>query len=112
MTNQPLELSILTDVLGKSPKLCPTNGPKRGFRSTPFVRLLTYPLQISDLHSTDPGYFKTALTEQYSTDPKYKDFNNYLMSRVPAKRWGDPKDLSGAVIFLASAASDYVSGSE
>lgn len=32
------------------------------------------------------------------------------MSRTPAKRWGEPKDLSGAVIFLASAASDYVSG--
>ncbi|KAF2487493.1 hypothetical protein BDY17DRAFT_289075 [Neohortaea acidophila] len=65
-------------------------------------------IQVNSIH---PGYFKTALTEQYSTDPKYKDFNNYLMSRVPAKRWGDPKDLSGAVIFLASAASDYVSGS-
>lgn len=32
------------------------------------------------------------------------------MSRVPAKRWGQPVDLSGAVVFLASAASDYVSG--
>ena len=52
------------------------------------------------------------MTEQYSTDPKYKDFNNYIMSRVPAKRWGDPMDLAGAVIFLSSAASDYITGSK
>jgi 2-dehydro-3-deoxy-D-gluconate 5-dehydrogenase len=56
------------------------------------------------------GYFRTPMTEQYSTDPKYKDFNNYIMSRVPAKRWGMPIDLSGAIIFLASSASDYVTG--
>ena len=58
----------------------------------------------------DPGYFRTPLTEQYSTDPKYKHFNDYVMMRVPAKRWGDPMDLAGAVIFLASSASDYVTG--
>ncbi|KAF2166060.1 hypothetical protein M409DRAFT_55404 [Zasmidium cellare ATCC 36951] len=57
-----------------------------------------------------PGYFHTPLTEQYQTDPKYKAFNDYVMMRTPAKRWGEPVDLSGAVIFLASGASDYVSG--
>ncbi|SMR61814.1 unnamed protein product [Zymoseptoria tritici ST99CH_1A5] len=64
-------------------------------------------IQVNSIH---PGYFRTPLTEQYSTDPKYKDFNDYIMSRTPAKRWGEPKDLAGAVIFLASPASDYVSG--
>lgn len=55
-------------------------------------------------------YFKTPMTTQYSTDPKYKDFNHYILSRTPAKRWGEPQDLQGAVIFLASKASDYISG--
>lgn len=55
-------------------------------------------------------YFKTPMTTQYSTDPKYKDFNDYILSRTPAKRWGEPQDLQGAVIFLASKASDYISG--
>lgn len=64
-------------------------------------------IQCNCIH---PGYFRTPMTVQYSTDPKYKDFNNYIMSRVPAKRWGNPIDLSGAVIFLASSASDYLSG--
>jgi len=62
--------------------------------------------------SVDPGYFKTPLTAQYSEDPKYKDFNNYVLSRTPAKRWGQPMDLAGAVIFLSSSASDYVTGSK
>ncbi|CZT24256.1 related to 2-deoxy-D-gluconate 3-dehydrogenase [Ramularia collo-cygni] len=64
-------------------------------------------IQVNSIH---PGYFRTPLTTQYSTDPKYEKFNDYIMSRTPAKRWGEPVDLSGAVIFLASAASDYVSG--
>lgn len=54
---------------------------------------------------------KTALTEQYATDPKYKGYNDYIIGRTPAGRWGEPKDLKGAVIFLASPASDFVTGS-
>ena len=36
--------------------------------------------------------------------------NPAILSRIPAGRWGDPDDLKGAIVFLASAASDYVSG--
>ena len=50
------------------------------------------------------------MTEQYATDPKYSHFNDYILGRTPANRWGKPEDLQGAVIFLASSASDYVSG--
>jgi 2-dehydro-3-deoxy-D-gluconate 5-dehydrogenase len=53
---------------------------------------------------------KTAMTAQYSEDPKYRDYNDYIIGRTPAARWGLPEDLKGAVIFLASSASDYVSG--
>ena len=54
---------------------------------------------------------RTALTEQYSIDPQYKDYNDYIIGRTPAGRWGNPEDLKGAVIFLASSASDFVTGS-
>lgn len=53
------------------------------------------------------SYFKTPLTEPLVKDKSYNDF---IMSRTPAMRWGEPKDLRGALIFLASPASDFVTG--
>ncbi len=47
------------------------------------------------------------MTDGYASDPKYTE---YLMMRVPIARWGQPEDLAGAVIFLASAASSFVTG--
>jgi 2-deoxy-D-gluconate 3-dehydrogenase len=36
--------------------------------------------------------------------------NRQIMERIPAGRWGDPSDIGGAAVFLASSASDYVQG--
>jgi gluconate 5-dehydrogenase len=54
-----------------------------------------------------PGYFKTDLTQPLVEDDV---FSNWLYTRVPAGRWGEPAELAGAAIFLASSASDYVNG--
>lgn len=55
-----------------------------------------------------PGYMETELT----ADLKEKNPAQYteVCGRIPAKRWGKPEDLAGIVIFLSSAASDYISG--
>ncbi len=53
-----------------------------------------------------PGYFHTELTDAF----KGKPFYNELIRRVPAGRWGEPEELAGAAIFLASRASDFVTG--
>jgi 2-deoxy-D-gluconate 3-dehydrogenase len=54
-----------------------------------------------------PGYMATDNTAALRSDPgRTKE----ILSRIPAGRWGEPADLEGAVVFLASAASDYVSG--
>lgn len=54
-----------------------------------------------------PGYFKTNNTEALRDDPIR---SQEILSRIPAHRWGDPADVAGAVVFLASGASDYVNG--
>jgi gluconate 5-dehydrogenase len=54
-----------------------------------------------------PGYFRTELTEALTSDP---EFDAWLRRRVPAGRWGNPDELGGAAVFLASSASDYVNG--
>ena len=54
-----------------------------------------------------PGYMVTDNTEPLRRN---KERYESITSRIPAGRWGDPKDLQGAAIFLASAASEYVNG--
>lgn len=55
-----------------------------------------------------PGYFATAQTAPIRENGH--PFNDFIISRTPAARWGDPEDLAGAAVFLASHASDFVSG--
>ena len=54
-----------------------------------------------------PGYFRTAMNRALIEDP---DFDAWVRKRTPAGRWGDPHELAGAAVFLASSASDYISG--
>ena len=54
-----------------------------------------------------PGYFITDPTAALRNNAER---SKQLLSRIPAGRWGEPEDLAGAFIFLASAASDYVNG--
>jgi len=55
-----------------------------------------------------PGYFATSQTAPIRVDGH--PFNDFILSRTPAGRWGEPEDLQGTVIFLASKASDFVNG--
>ncbi len=54
-----------------------------------------------------PGYMLTDMNQALVDNP---DFDRWVKSRTPARRWGRPEELVGAAIFLASAASDYVNG--
>jgi NAD(P)-dependent dehydrogenase (short-subunit alcohol dehydrogenase family) len=54
-----------------------------------------------------PGYYATEITTQTRSDP---ETNRRVLEHIPAARWGDPADLMGTVVFLASRASDYVNG--
>ena len=54
-----------------------------------------------------PGYMRTPLNEPLWSDP---EFNEWLTKRTPAQRWGEPEELVGACVFLASDASSFVNG--
>ena len=59
------------------------------------------------VNSLAPTYFETDLTRPLYEDPERKAF---IEDRTPMGRWGQPHELAGAVIFLASSASDFVTG--
>jgi NAD(P)-dependent dehydrogenase (short-subunit alcohol dehydrogenase family) len=54
-----------------------------------------------------PGYYATAMTTATRNDP---ETSKRISDHIPAGRWGEPLDLMGTVVFLASRASDYVNG--
>lgn len=60
-----------------------------------------------NVNAIAPGYMATDNTEALRADPMR---SRQILERIPAGRWGCPEDLAGAVIFLASSASDYVHG--
>ncbi len=60
-----------------------------------------------NVNAIAPGYFATNNTAALQADPKR---SAEILGRIPAGRWGQPKELGGAAVFLASEASDYVHG--
>nr|WP_146942916.1 gluconate 5-dehydrogenase [Chryseobacterium hagamense] len=64
-----------------------------------------YNIQVNGI---GPGYFATSQTEPIRVEGN--PFNEFILNRTPAGRWGNPEDLAGTAVFLASAASDFVNG--
>jgi 2-dehydro-3-deoxy-D-gluconate 5-dehydrogenase len=60
-----------------------------------------------NVNAIAPGYMRTDNTAALQADAVR---SHEIISRIPANRWGEPSDLEGAVVFLSSAASDYISG--
>jgi 2-deoxy-D-gluconate 3-dehydrogenase len=60
-----------------------------------------------NVNAIAPGYFATNNTQALRADAKR---NQSILDRIPAARWGDPADIGGAAVFLASPAADYVHG--
>jgi len=77
------------------------------------LRMLTRAMAVEwarynvQVNAVGPGYFLTEMTRPLAEDPA---FDVWIRSRTPAGRWGRPEDLVGPVVFLASRASDFVTG--
>lgn len=64
-----------------------------------------YNIQVNGI---GPGYFATEQTAPIREAGH--PFNEFIIQRTPAGRWGNPEDLKGAVVFLSSSASDFING--
>jgi len=60
-----------------------------------------------NVNAIAPGYMRTDNTKALQEN---ETRNRQILERIPAGRWGEPSDLAGAAVFLASAASDYING--
>ena len=104
---------------GKLVNVCSINSELARYSITPYVtskgglKNLTKGMAIDwarhgiQVNGIGPGYFATDLTAPLVADA---EFSAWLGKRVPAGRWGDVKELGGTAIFLASAASDFMTG--
>jgi gluconate 5-dehydrogenase len=87
-----------------TPAYAAAKGGLKMFTRALTVELAGYNIQVNGI---GPGYFKTVMTEPLYTN---KDFDAWICSRTPAGRWGDPEELIGTAVFLASDASNFVNG--
>jgi len=90
--------------LAESSVYCCTKGGVQLFTKTLAIELAKNNIQVNAIA---PGYFRTSMTEPFFQDPKH---NEWINERIPLGRIGTTDDLAGTVIFLASAASNYITG--
>jgi NAD(P)-dependent dehydrogenase (short-subunit alcohol dehydrogenase family) len=90
--------------LAGSTVYCCSKGGVLQFTRALAIELAPFNVQVNAI---GPGYFRTAMTEPFFQDPTHKD---WIEQRIPAGRVGTSADLAGTVVFLASSASDYITG--
>jgi len=86
------------------PPYCASKGGLRQLTKAWAIEWAKYNIRVNAI---GPGYILTDLTQALRDDPAR---NEIVMNRVAIKRWGEPADLKGAVVFLASKASSYMTG--
>ena len=101
-----INLCSLASDLGR-PNIVPYAASKGG------VRMLTRALAVElaphniQVNGIAPGFFRTEMNAALIGDA---EFSAWVARRTPAGRWGEPPEIAGAAVFLASAAADYVTG--
>ncbi len=71
------------------------------------IELAPHGIQVNAIA---PGWIATEMTQIARSDPDWKGFDDMLMARTPAGRWGKPDECAGAAVFLASGAAQFVTG--
>lgn len=102
-----INIGSMTSLFG-SAKLTPYAASKGGVVQMMRCLAAAWALDNIQVNAILPGWINTELTAQARKDGA--GLNETVTSRTPTGLWGDPKDLAGASIFLASRASDFLTG--
>ena len=89
------------------PTIGPYTAAKGGLRNLTRAMTAEWAASGLQINAIAPGYIHTEMTQNLVDDP---DFDRWITGRTPAGRWGRVADLVGPAVWLASAASDYVTG--
>ncbi len=97
--------SLMSEVSRKT--IAPYASAKGGVRQLTRSMCVEWAAHNIQVNAIGPGYFRTELNAALLAD---EAFDQWVRARTPAGRWGDPEELVGAALFLASRASDFVNG--
>jgi 2-deoxy-D-gluconate 3-dehydrogenase len=105
-TGKIINIASLLSAIGV-PNIIAYAGSKGGVASLTRSLAVEWAKYRINVNAIGPGYIRTELTKPLQENRKH---SAYIVSRIPLKRWGEADDLKGTVVFLASRASDYVTG--
>tara|TARA_B100000787_G_C16150045_1_gene276121 strand:+ start:227 stop:982 length:756 start_codon:yes stop_codon:yes gene_type:complete len=89
------------------PSIAPYVTAKGGLKMLTKAMAIEWAQYNIQVNGIGPGMFKTEMNTALVEDKK---FNKWVCERTPAGRWGEPDELSGTAVFLASEASSYING--
>jgi len=89
------------------PSVVPYTAAKGGIRQLTLGRAVELARHNVQVNAIAAGYFATEMNRALLYDPS---FDAWVKQRTPAGRWGQPDEIGGLAVFLASPAADYVTG--
>jgi len=101
-----INIGSVQNELGR-PTIAPYAASKGGLKMLTKGMAVDWAKYNIQVNGIGPGYFKTEMTRELYENP---EFDAWLRSRTPSNRWGNPNELIGALLFLASDASSYING--
>ena len=100
-----IHISSLSAITG-IPLIPAYTAAKGGLASMTYQLAIDWARYNINVNSICPGYIRTPLTRPVEESER----GTYILNRVPAGRWGEPEDIAGTAVFLASPASDFLTG--
>ena len=97
--------SLMADLA--RPNISPYTAAKGGVRQLTKAMAVEWAQYNIQVNGVTPGYIATEMNRPLMED---KAFNDFIVNRTPARRWGNPEDVAAAAVFLASPGADFITG--